>query len=127
MEQLRITTILSLLLLIGCSDDGLELNRNYPENLINTWVESYEEDYGIYRPSDFMNFPTSWFRRTYTFMEGNECEYLVLSPVDAHYMESGKWEYDQKQSTIRIYKSNDELIHELKVTSLTSNILVIEL
>ncbi len=59
-------------------------------------------------------------------MEKNNCEYLVLSPVDAHYMEEGKWEYVNFSKTIRIYKMNNELLRELKITSITSNLLLIE-
>ncbi len=112
---------------MGCSDDDLSLNSSYPEELINIWVESHEEGLGTYRPSNFKQFPASWFRQTYNFMEENNCEYLILSPVDAHYMEEGKWEYDKDSETIRIYKINNDLVRELKVTSLTSNLLRIEI
>ncbi len=80
-------------LTISCDSNDLDLNSNYPNELINVWLESYEEDYGIYRPTDYRTFPESLYRQYYKFMENNECEYLVLSPVDAHYIENGFWEY----------------------------------
>ena len=128
MRQLRLIKFLTALLLLnGCADDDLGLNPNFPEELINTWVESYEESRGTYRPSGYMEFPSSRFRQTYQFMEGNYCEYLVLSPVDAHYLEEGKWEYDQGSSTITIYGTNDEVLRELNVTLLTTDLLQIEI
>ncbi len=119
---------LTLLLACACSaDESLKLNSNYPNELINTWVESYEEGYGMYRPSDYATFPASRFRQAYNFMSLNKCEYLVLSPTDGHYMANGFWEYDDQQHSIRIFKSNEQLLRELKVTSISSELLLIEL
>lgn len=117
----------AILLAYGCSDnDNLKLNSNYPNELINAWVESYEEGNGIYRPSDYTNFPISRFRQAYKFMEMNKCEYLVLSPLDAHYIENGLWEYDDQYQILRIYKLNEELLRELKVISISTELLQIE-
>ncbi|QCX38066.1 hypothetical protein FF125_06355 [Aureibaculum algae] len=111
---------------ISCSSDDVDLNPNYPSEFINTWLESYEESYGIYRPSDYKIFPESIYRQSYTFMINNECEYLVLSPVDAHYIEKGYWEYIEKDNVINIYNPDKELFKKLKVTSIAAELLQIE-
>ncbi len=126
MGRVSTLAVVSIMLLtVGCSDDSLELSANYPDELINTWAESYEEDYGVYRPSTQIKFPPSRFRQTYNFMENNQCEYLVLSPVDAYFMQTGQWDYDQEQKTICVYKENHEILRELKVKSLTAEKLLI--
>lgn len=94
--------------------------------LINTWVSSYEEGMGIYRPMDFKDYPASHFRQSYNFKSNNECEYLVLSPVDAHYIESGTYEYKESDKTIKIYAPQGQLYKELKVEKLTANLLRLE-
>jgi hypothetical protein len=116
-----------LVLASSCKENDLTINSGAPDDLMNYWVESYEEDYGFFRPSDYTNFPVSYYRQSYNFKNRNMCEYLVLSPVDAHYMENGFWEYDSKQQIIRIYTSDKKLLEELKVISLSSELLQIEM
>jgi len=115
-----------IILTTSCDSDDLDLNTNYPNELINTWVESYEENYGTYRPIDYTTFPESNFRQYYNFTENNKCEYLVLSPVDAHYMENGFWEYIESESIVNMYDSNKNLNRKLKVISISSDLFQIE-
>jgi hypothetical protein len=56
-------------------------------------------------------------------MEDNKCEYLVLSPVDAHYLENGFWEYIAKEKVLKIYNQDKELQRELKVGSISKDLL----
>ena len=58
--------------------------------------------------------------------QNNECEYLVLSPLDGHYIEAGKWEYITPSKVIKIYDLQDELYKELKVIELTDDLLNVE-
>ncbi len=104
----------------GCSDDNLEVNSKY---LINSWTESREEGLGIYRPSDFKDFPISRFRQTYKFMDKEECEYMVLSPVDAHYLANGSWSFNERMRTLTIYNEYKIIIHKYKVEELSPNLL----
>ncbi|WP_347175167.1 hypothetical protein [Polaribacter uvawellassae] len=114
--------ILGLIMLVSsCSSDDFDLNPEYPTEIINSWLESYEEDYGVYRPSDYKTFPDSHYRQYFKFMENNKCEYLVLSPVDAHYIENGFWEFIEDDNSIHIYNQNMELHRTLKVVSISSN------
>jgi hypothetical protein len=99
------------------------LDPNYPDEIINSWVESFEESYGIYRPVDFKIFPQLIYRQYYNLMEDNKCEYLVLSPVDAHYLENGFWEYIAKEKVLKIYNQDKELQRELKVGSISKDLL----
>ncbi|MFV0564438.1 MAG: hypothetical protein ACK5NB_01255 [Flavobacteriaceae bacterium] len=115
-----------IILNLSCSSNDLELSQDYPLEIINSWVESYEEDYGIYRPMDYKKFPESPYRQYYRFMENNACQYLMLSPVDAHYLENGFWEYIEEKKGIAIYDKNMELNRMLKVVSITSDFLQIE-
>lgn len=124
MKYLGFIILLSALFLhCGCTEN--ELNPNYPEELINTWVHSYEENTEYFRANNPATFPASRYRQVYTFMEDNICEYLVSSPVDAHYIEIGTWEYDYINKNIRIYKKDGKL-EELKVISISPDLLRIK-
>jgi hypothetical protein len=41
---------------ISCNSDDFDLDPNYPNEIINSWVESFEKSYGIYRSVDFKIF-----------------------------------------------------------------------
>jgi hypothetical protein len=45
-----------MVLEISCNSDDFDLDSNYPNEIINSWVESFEKSYGIYRPVDFKIF-----------------------------------------------------------------------
>jgi hypothetical protein len=125
-KNLKFFLLSVMMLVFSCKDDDLTLNSNYPSEIINVWIHSYEEDYGTYRPSNYSSFPESMFRQVYNFMEDNKCDYLVLSPVDAHYMENGFWEFKEQDNLIKIYDSNMNLSEELKVVLISSDKLIIE-
>mgnify|MGYP000507115636 CR=1 FL=1 len=125
MKTLKVTSISLIIItyLTSCNYYDFDLNSNYPEELINVWVASYEESPEIFRPSDYKEFPVSHFRQVYVFKKSNECEYLVSSPVDAHYLDKGFWEYIEEDHLIKIYNSQQKLIKEFKVKNYSSELL----
>jgi hypothetical protein len=69
--------------------------------LLQSWTHSYEEEAEgspvlVFRPSAFKEFPPSRFRMRYSFQDNGQCSWLFLSPVDAHFMNPGKWRLDLK-------------------------------
>lgn len=116
-----------VLLLTGCSTDELDFRKDYPEEFLNIWIESYEEGDGIYRSSDSLLVQNWRFRQTYHFMENNRCEYLFSSPVDAHSMVKGYWDYDKEKMILRIYSLDKALLHDLKVVSISDDLLLLDL
>lgn len=117
------------ILMLSCQDQTGSLDQNTNPLLINCWKHSYEEDpagdVDLYRPCDSMEFPLSRFRGTITFKENGECEYLVLSPNDAHYFQSGRWEFVEETQTILIRDEHEAVVKELQVVELVSGRLVI--
>lgn len=97
--------------------------------LLGCWMNAYEEqtsDSGkIYRPCDYMEFPPSRFRDSMEFMEGGECRYMVLSPNDAHYAESGRWEYLEGPKQLKIYDADGSLVKSLQIENVGADLLVL--
>lgn len=94
--------------------------------LLNEWVHLYEEDADsvqTYRPADYMEFPPSRYRQRYIFEESGNAEWLVLSPTDAHYFESGKWLYDETENHLIITDSTDTHLKRFKIISLEPDLL----
>lgn len=94
--------------------------------LYKEWKHSYEEvtdSVQIYRPSDFKEFQASWFRQVYEFKSDNICNYLVLSPTDAHYFEEGIWSYSSTDQLLKIFDINGNIITEYKIVELNENLL----
>ncbi|MCH8330627.1 MAG: hypothetical protein IH946_04490 [Bacteroidetes bacterium] len=121
--------ILSALFIVTIGLISCEPNADLP--LLNgCWTRSYEEessgDHEIFRPCDYREFSPSWFRKVYVFKENNECEYLVLSPVDAHYFENGRWQYFPKTKQISIRNMDNQIVETFKITKLKKDLLKIE-
>ena len=73
--------------------------------LYQHWVHSSEEQQPggkdlIYRPTTFKKFPPSRFRMEYKFSRNGDCEWLSLSPDDAHRFKMGKWILDPTDKTL---------------------------
>lgn len=118
--------LLSSLLISSCEKEKETVNQ--PNSLLmKSWTHSYEEnteqDIEIYRPSDYLEFPMSWYRQIYIFGENNFCQYRVLAPNDAHYMKNGSWEYLENKQIIDIFNEDHEIIFELEVVELSEDIL----
>jgi hypothetical protein len=74
-------------------------------NLCRHWFQSCEEQGAtdleqIFRPAGFKTFPPSRFRMQYKFGRDGACEWLFLSPDDAHRFESGTWRVDPNDGAV---------------------------
>lgn len=99
-----------------------------PEFLLNCWIHVHEEvvEEGRYfQPCDFSNLPPSRFRASYNFQEGGVCTYAVLAPNDAHYSDTGTWEYNTENAHVKIYDADQVLVADFEVLALTENSLII--
>jgi hypothetical protein len=117
--------ILSIAIILTCCEK--EQNTFQISMLKKSWTHSYEEDtsenYDIYRPSDYKIFPAGWFRQIFYFKDNNACDYLVLAPNDAHYMEEGIWELNEKTNTIKIMNMEYDILFRFKIIELSDNLL----
>jgi hypothetical protein len=100
------------------------------KNLLGSWSHSFEEeptqgDIEIYRPTDSREFPLAWFRMRYVFKENRSCEWHVLHPADAHYMQSGTWGVDHRDNRLVLIYDTDGLVENVsfRVVELTAEIL----
>lgn len=118
---------------VSCSDSGNPVNNYIDYNLLtNYWVHSIEEQANpndqilIFRPQGYKDFPISWFRETYQLFPGGSCNYLVLHPADAHYMEEGTWTFvNQDKLVIQIKDPLGNTQIKFQVLSLSKNKLTI--
>ena len=115
---------LSLLGLISCQkEENLERNE---EVLMGCWIHSLEEDSiaGIetYRRCDYKDFAPIWFRQTYILRENQECDYLVLAPNDAHFVETGSWQWDEESRMLNILKQDGSEVKILEINNLTDTL-----
>lgn len=116
--MIRPITIFTFLLIFiyGCEEHPTELSKEFDsQDLLQSWTHSWEEEQEndtirIYRPSDFKDFPATWFTMKYVFYENGDCEWLYLHPADAHYMKPGKWKISRGDNkVILIYDTADKL------------------
>lgn len=73
-----------------------------------------------------MDFPSNRFRQVFHFKEDNICDYLVLSPVDEHYMDTGMWEYNDITRIMLIMDNNNDIKFEFKIIELSEDLLIIK-
>jgi hypothetical protein len=107
-----------------------------PADLVGHWVRSLEEessteDPGVewYRPADSRDFPPAWFRMAYGFRADGRCEYLWLSPVDAHEMRPGTWDFAADDPhVVRIFDDEGEELANLsfRIVTLDDELLRVE-
>lgn len=120
-----ITIALASALIITSCEKEDEINQI--SLLKRSWTQSYEEksseDIEIYRPSDYKDFPSGWYRQVFYFDDDNVCEYLVLAADDAHFMATGTWEFNDKTNMIKIFSSNSKLIYEFELLGVTGDLL----
>lgn len=109
----------------GCEDEKNEVTLE--SVLKGSWTQSYEEqtsvEIEIFRHSNSKDFPLSRYRQVFIFEENNQCQYLVLAPNDAHYVESGFWEFDEKSNIIKIFNLNFELLFQFEAVEFTDSLL----
>lgn len=94
-----------------------------------TWVHSYEEQDTYYpqlfRPIDYKEFGASRFRMQYTFNQDGSCQWMVLDPTDAHYLQTGT--FVRKEQAVHIYDTDGSLQETIsfKIKNLKKNLLEI--
>ena len=130
MSRLILITFLvaSVALITSCE----KKQKGFQASLLEkSWTQSFEEktsdDIEIYRPSDYKEFPIARYRQVFSFHDNNVCEYLMLAENDAHYMEKGKWEFDDKPNIIKVLNSDSEIIYEFEIVGLTDELLKLKL
>ncbi len=125
MKTLRLSLILLSFLFISCEKDNENQNTQV-SFLKQTWYHPYEEDYTIYRPNDYKDFPASRYRQSFTFEDNNVCSYSVLSPNDAHYDKKGKWNFNTADNILEIRNLKSRVVYKFKIIELNKDILKVQ-
>ena len=97
------------------------------KNLLQHWVHSSEEEKAgeavqVFRPAGSREFPPSRFRMAYKFDRNGDCEWLFLSPDDAHHFKSGKWVIDARDQTLLKITANGKT-KSYRIAELTKSIM----
>lgn len=123
LECMRYCLLFFVLVSWSCSNED-----HVNDAALGCWTSSYEEenDNGlVYRPCDYKEFPVSWFRMTFDLSQDGTCEYLWLSPVDAHVMLRGTWSISDE--TLRIFDDNGDVYFQAKILSMSNDLLMLEI
>lgn len=112
--------ILLTLLMSACNSTT---KTSPPNALHQQWLNAYEEnttgnEHQLYRPATFKTFPPSRFRMRYTFNNDGSCQYLWLSPIDAHKTKPCSYRF-QDNTLYLLSPDKQQKIATLKVLSLT--------
>ena len=121
-NKILFVLFVSVLVLASCNT----MKNTDNSFLKNNWTHSYEEDKGdvrVFKPTSSQDFAPSMYRLSFVLKENNEAQYLVLSPVDAHYMEAGQWSYNPNTHQLVITDKNDKTVHQYEVIKVTNSIL----
>jgi len=112
--------VLTILFLLACG-------KNENITLEKCWKlgEPRTGDFQIYYPCGDQRIQASRFSQTYEFYSENNCKYLVLSPIDAHYFKDGNYFYDRKTATLRVKSLEGDLIAKYKISSLKADELIV--
>lgn len=114
-----------LLLYISCTTDADMVEISYSDLLINCWTHSMEEDPDdntqVYRQCQSQDFPPSRFRMFMDLKSDGTCEYLELSPVDAHQSVKGSWIFDQNTEEFSILNHAGKPVFESKITNVEAD------
>ncbi len=97
------------------------------KDLCQHWVHSREEEQPggkdqIFRPAASKAFPPSRFRMAYKFTPNGACEFMFLSPSDAHHFKPGKWMLDTRDQTL-LKITADGTTQSYRIVELSKNIL----
>ena len=123
-----LASIISAIFTASCKDpEKVNLNHN---ELLKCWTYSYEEtvegDGLFFRPCDFMEFRASHFRIRFTLLENNEASYLQLSPVDAHEMVPGTWNYEDDSKVLTILATSGDTVYYYHVDKIEAEKLILK-
>lgn len=117
------------LFFISCEKDSNPLTPEIDSaDLYKSWTNSREEqdintNILIYRPSDYKEFPASWYREVLIFSKDKTCNYLVLAANDAHYFKKGKWSLiDSKENIVAIFDSAGTVYKKFHIKELEQDI-----
>ena len=120
-------TVLNACPAVDKGGDGTDAGTNL---LQGCWTHAYEEEASdgvkVYRPCDYMTFPPSRFRDSFSLLANGECRYAVLAPNDAHGQAVGRWEYLEAEAQVQIYDGSEVLIRTWTIISLEDNLLRIQ-
>lgn len=122
----KITTCLFIIVLSYSCTTNSELEENLNTDLlINCWTHSMEEDPDsktqVYRQCQSREFPDSRFRMFMDLKSDGSCEYLELSPVDAHQSVKGSWIFDQDTEEFSILNNTGKAVFESKITNVEAD------
>lgn len=130
----KVFLILSLFVItLNACEEALTDSEVVSSLLMNDWTHAFEEQEDrnvaemIFRPTASKSFAASRFRDAYQFSDDGTCRYMFLHPADAHHMKNGKYTYEPKDNTIRIFSEDDVFLKEFKVIKLESGLLVMEI
>lgn len=112
--------LLAFLFLVGCeSTDYADLHKCWTQNEVGG-------DKEVYLVCDDPSLGPSWFRQSYSFTKDGRCDYLVLAPNDAHYVEEGSYKLKNDNSLLEIKDKNGELLVSFVIRSLSEDRLVLK-
>lgn len=126
--MMRKNFILTMFIAIGISISSCSSisKVKHDSMLEKSWThvtEESSEQYDLYRPSDYTEFPPSRYRQVFDFKKDGVCEYLFLEPTDGHTMRRGKWNLDEKTNTIKIYDQDSLLLYQFEVVEMGEDLL----
>ena len=110
-------------LISGCGGAGLNSegasSKTTDTSFYQHWVHSYEEQNGqkipnIFRPKGSREFAPSRFRMQFAFDPSGQCNYMFLSPTDAH--EIRDCVYTKIGNTVYLYDKGGASLSHLAFT-----------
>ena len=128
MKTIQCLSLFFLLFAASCKEESnpTEPGRDYSD-LIQSWTNSFEEQVDsiqVYRPSDYRQYAIARFRGKYEFLKDGTCNYLVLSPTDAHYMQIGRWTVISRvENVIGVFDSTGAVYRKMRIVELQQDLL----
>jgi hypothetical protein len=128
MKTINCFSLFLLIFFASCKDKSnpTVVAQDY-SNMTQSWSNSFEEQIDsiqVYRPSNYKQYPAARFREIFEFSKDRSCNYLVLSPVDAHYMQSGKWSIiSPDNKVIGIFDSLQTIYRRFQLVELKQDLL----
>ena len=134
--------VLALGLLAGCGRDGDTADpiaadpasEPVTAALVGSWTHAFEDEpegsaVDWYRPTLSRDWTEAWFRMRFDLYQDGTAQYMWLSPVDAHEMRPGTWQFDPKDDRIvRIYDQQGVLLERVsfRIVGLEDDLLRVE-
>lgn len=129
MKNYLLPLLLSLVMSITSCDEPSK-QAAVPSSLLKCWTHSYEEETQqgteLFRPCDYKEFGPSHYRQRMILKENNLASYLQLSPVDAHTMADGTWQYNDQTKTLQILDSTGMVVRNYTVELISEDQLLLK-